>query len=409
MTALLTAGDSTYRPGGVSRDRSVLLLADQSWNAQGGGAVILRDLLGDALGNGVVWATPSQAESDSSRGQYGLAAGSAGRGRFSLAADMLWNAGRLAAEVRELAARVNASGIWIVLHGASVAIAAHLIRDSSLPIHATVHDDPLYATAIRSRRIALFVPLLAKQFARVMRAAKSVDVVCQKMADRYKRKYGVDCAILHRGLSAAVPPSPTYSLARDGLQVGVLGNTYSAKKQLLVLGQAVEKAAARLAVRPSLVVCGGGSTPAWLKQELAGRVEVEVLGHVSEEAGIERLRHCAALYINYPFGWINRVLRETSFPTKLSTYIYAARPILVHAPPGTSLSDISVGSQYLIDWPTMKPEDGAARLTEFFSNPRSAESYHIPAELVRHTYYDLSTHRATLDRLLRNLVASTSH
>jgi hypothetical protein len=405
MTASLPPlADRAYRPGAVNRERPVLLLADQSWNSQGGGAVILRDLLGDALGDGIVWVTPSQTESDSNRCHYGLSAGSAGRGDFSVVKDILWNARRLSVEVAEIAARVNAAGVWVVLHGASVAIAANLVRERNLPVHATVHDDPVYATALRSRRLALLLPIIAKQFKEVLLGAQSVDVICQRMADRYKRKYGVDCAVLHRGLRPGVAPAPKYSLIQEGLKVGILGNIYSASSQLVALTLAVERAAVRLSIQPRLLVCGGGSTATWLRQKFAGRVEIETPGHVSEAEGIEQLRGCGILYLNYPFGRLHRVFRESSFPTKLSTYVCAARPILIHAPPRSSLSDIPAGTNYALIWQTLNPADGATKLVEFFSEPSAAESRHLPAELVRRRYFDLATHRATLDRFLGGLI-----
>ncbi|MEI7683567.1 MAG: hypothetical protein WCL32_00960 [Planctomycetota bacterium] len=384
------------------RKRPILLIADQAWDAPGGGAVILRSLLGNRIGSDMVWVTPSRTGSDPVLGHYGLAAGSVGTGRYSVLRDSLLNAGRLAAEVQDLAQRINAVGLWAVLHGSTVAIASHLARKCDLPMHATVHDDPVYATAIRSRRLAIFAPLIARQFRIALQAARSVDVVCDSMADRYRRKYGVSSIVLHRGLSDPVSPSPTYDLAREGLTVGILGNTYSFR-QLPILGRMVELAAQRLNVRAKIVVCGE-SYGLRLKRLFEGRIEVEVTGHVEESKGIERLRRCAVLYLNYPFGWFSRVLRETSFPTKLSTYVYAARPLLIHAPPGTSLSGLSSAhSDYAIPWETMDPVDGASRLIAWLENSRFDDSRHIAADAMRLRYYNYDVHRATLDRFLDQL------
>jgi hypothetical protein len=360
-------------------------------------------LLGDAVGDGVVWATPSRVDRNLERGHYGLAAGSAGSGRFSVAADTLWHAGTLAAEVEALAADLGAVGVWAVLHGASVAIAARLARHGNLPMHVTVHDDPVYATALRSRRTALLVPLIARQFKRVLQVARSVDVVCEPMGDRYRRKYSVACTVLHRGLAEPVAPGPTHDLGRCGLQVGILGNTYSARQQLVVLARAVERAAAQLGTQPRFVVCGGGPTGAMLKHHCASRADVEIVGHVSEAEGIRRLQTCTVLYLNYPFTCLTRVLRETSFPTKLSTYVCAARPIFLHAPPRTSLTDLPAAGHYITRWHTLDDADGANKLVELCSDPQTAQSFHESAEMVRRRYYDLATHRATLDRLLGSL------
>lgn len=382
--------------GGLRRDRPVLLIADFGWDAQGGGAVILKSLIGDAIGNGLIWVTPGKREQDLERGHYGL--GTAEHAHFS----NIINAGRLAREIEALAKRVHASAYWTVMHGSTVAIAGHLAATSGLPIHVTVHDDPIHATALRSRRMFLLAPLLARHFRRAMRAAKSIDVVGHGMAARYTRKFGVQCDILHRALDVPVPPAVTFDLSRQGLCVGVLGNTYS-YRQLPILAAAVEQAAREIQAPPRIVVCGAGHGDR-LKKEFAGRVEVEVTQHLAEPQAIERLRTCLALYLNYPFGWQSRVLRETSFPTKLTTYIYTARPLLVHAPPGTSVSNITRERGYVTPWLSLDVNDGARLLVEMARNPASASGFPAEAEQVRRTYYDPDRHRATLDRILCNLV-----
>jgi hypothetical protein len=394
-----------YRPAGVTVSRPLILIADQAWDTAGGGAVILRSLLGNAVGDGVIWLTPARAERDLSRGHYGLRAGSLGRtGQFSMMADLLRHPTQLADEVTTLAEELNAAGIWAVLHGATLGIAAQLARSGRHPLHVSVHDDPVHATALRSRRLALFTPVVARDFGMAITGARSVDVVCQRMGERYRQKFGVQFAILHRGLSDAPNPSPPYDLKNAGLSVGILGNTYS-YRQLPLLGRAVELAAARLGTRGRIVVCGHGYGER-LRRDMQGIVDVEVAGHIPEPDGIERLRQCGVLYLNYPFGVMGKVLRETSFPTKLSTYIYAARPILLHAPGTTSVADLQTENGYITGWETLNPEDGATRLAAMFADPRFPNSHHLTAELVRSRYYDLTSHRATLDNILSQLLGT---
>lgn len=394
-----------YRPAGLSRSRPVILLADQTWDAAGGGAVILRSLIGDLVGDGIIWATPMRSDQDLPQGHFGLRSGSVGRtGQFSLLSDLLTNSKKLAEEVAALAERTNAAGIWAILHGATIAIAARLARMQGVPMHATVHDDPVYATALRSRRLAVFAPLIARDFAFVLRRARSVDVVCEPMGERYERKFGVKSSVLRRGLDIPPSPSPAYDLSQEGLTVGLLGNTYS-YQQLPLLANAIELAAARLGVRGRIIVCGAGFGSR-LKQDLKGKIEVEVTGHIPEPDCISKLQRCALLYLNYPFGRLHRVLGQTSFPTKLSTYIYASRPILLHTPEGTSLMDIPRGNGFTDVWTTLNPADGADKLSSIIQQDSFAQSYHAGAERLRERYYDLTTHRATLSAILTGLLAA---
>src|SRR5262249_42420720 len=153
-------------------------------------------------------------------------------------------------------------------------------------------------------------------FAYALRRATSVDVIGRGMAERYRRRYGVESTIVHRALEGPIAPSGDHDAARDGLRVGVLGSTYG-YGQLPLLARAVEVAAGRLGVAPRILIVGQGHGDQ-LRAEFAGRVEVESTGHISEADAIPLLRRCFALYLNYPFGRRDAVLRRTSFPTKLS-------------------------------------------------------------------------------------------
>jgi len=376
--------------GGLSRERPILLVADQPWDSTGGGAVILKSLLGNSIGNGIIWVSLHHSERDLEAGHYGL------KNSKDDPAD----------EILALAESTRAAAIWFVLHGRTTLVAPRVARRTSLPIHATVHDDPAFATAIRSRRQFLWTPCFAGALKSVLRAAKSVDVVCDAMAKRYAEKYGVKCEVLHRGLTEPVVPSLSYSVSVSGLTLGILGNVYS-YRQLPILAKALEASAGELGVRGRILICGQGFG-ARLERDFAGRIDVEAVGHLEEAEAIGRLRQCMALYLNYPFGRINKVLRETSFPTKLSTYIYAARPILIHAPPGTSVEHLPGGRHYATAWTTMDASDGAKHLAEIARRPETETSYHAEGEAVRHRYYDAREHRRTLERIIGNLLGQNS-
>ena len=375
---------------GYSADHPLVLVTDYPPDAPGGGAVILRSLLEPRDRERVVWLSPSPSNGAPAT----LQAGSSGRGGRSLGLDQTVYAKALADEVRTIALERGARGLWVVLHGSGVAIASRLVRDGSLPVHATVHDDPAYANALRSRRYLPLVPWIARDFARAIRGADSVDVIGPEMADHYRRKYGVEASVVHRGLPGPVEPASDYDKAGCGLTVGVLGSTY-AYKPLSILARAVERAARTLEV-PGRVVVVGRSHGDRLRSEMDGRVEVEVLGHVDEPEGVEALRRCFVLYLNYPFGPLDGALRRLSFPTKLSTYVQAARPILIHAPSDSSIAHLAGDDEFARYWGSMKFEEGAMTLEEMWADPSMCSSRHLEAELIRVRYYDPDRNRRAL-------------
>ncbi len=393
---------------GFTPDRPLVLVTDYPPDTAGGGAVILRSLLGPEDRARIVWVTLAAPADPASAGRDGpvvVRPGVPASPRRSQFLDCTRRAGPLAEGVLNVARRRGARALWVLMHGAGVALGARLTRAGALPTHLTVHDDPAFGVALRSRRYVALLPWIERDFAAAMRRATSVDVIGEGMADRYRRRYGVDPVIVHRGLREAVAASPPYDRAAGGLRVGVLGNTY-AYGQLVTLGHAIARAAGRLGVPGRLLVVGR-SFGERLRTDLAGRaeVEVEVTGHVDEAEGIARLRRCFLLYLNYPFSPLHRVLRRTSFPTKLSTYALAARPILVHAPGDSSVAGLDGSGGYVLPWRDDRVEAGAGLLSRAWADPAADRSFHAEAERLRGRYYDYPTNRRTLLAALNALAA----
>ena len=378
----------------------MILITDYPPDAPGGGGVILRSLLGPEERRAVLWLSPSPSNDAPAT----LQAGSSGRGRRSMGLDQTLHARALTHEVLSIARQRHARAFWVVLHGSGVAIASRLVKLGVLPLHATVHDDPAYANALRSRRYLALVPWIARDFARAIRGANSVDVVSSSMAEHYRRKFGIEPSIVHRALPGPVEPGPAYDKARHGLRVGVLGSTYS-YGQLPILARAVESAARALGVPGRLMVVGR-SHGERLRAEVGGRVEVEVLGHVEEPEAVVRLRDCFALYLNYPFGPLDSSLRRYSFPTKLGTYALAARPILLHAPDDCSVMSLTESAGYAGHWASRRETDGAAVLMAMWRDPRASGSRHPEAEAVRLRYFDPDRNRRALFEPLDALVGA---
>ena len=143
-----------------------------------------------------------------------------------MALDSTLKAGALTAEVEALARDRGARAAWVVMHGAGVHLAARLARRraaNGLPLHLTVHDDPAFGVALRSRRYLALLPWIERDFAAALRRAESVDVICAAMADRYRRRYGVESSVVHRALDAArrarpLRPRPRRAVGRHARQ-----------------------------------------------------------------------------------------------------------------------------------------------------------------------------------------------
>jgi glycosyltransferase involved in cell wall biosynthesis len=379
----------------------LILVTEFPPDAQGGGAVLLRSLIPESDRAKIVWVSLGKTNSPSANSLQ-LTATAAGHflTRRSSLAQARYE------ELLQIAKARGAKAIWFVAHGQVVPIAALAAAGKQFPLHITVHDDPPFATTLRSRRTFLNTFAVEREFKTALQGAQSIDVVCRQMGERYKSRYGVSSVITHRAMDpSAITPAPPYDFARHGLRIAILGNTYSFS-QLPSLANAMIRAAQKAAAQASIAVFGKS-----LADRLAtfdSRLRVELMGHLDEAAAVEQLKSCFLLYLNYPFSRITRVLRETSFPTKLSTYIMAARPILLHAPADSSTSELAGMSPYVLPWQDTKIQTGASLLISACQNPAMRESFHAQAEIVRATYYDAQSNRSALLTALSALPQSTS-
>ena len=292
------------------------------------------------------------------------------RTRRSIFRDTLFLSRRLAEEVRKIAQEHRARGIWIVMHGAAVPIASHLVKYRDLPVMATVHDDPAFGVALRSRRYFALVPLIERAFARALKGAAGIEVISRGMMERYKKRYGVSGTLGNRVVAPFVATPAPFSKEGKTLRIGVLGNTYS-YSPLPVLGCAVARAAEDLGLNGELVFVGQGQAER-LRAELGGLISIVSVGHVHEAEAAAVLRGTFLQYLNYPFGWRDRVLRQTSFPCKLATYIMAGRPLLIHASADSTTAELATIPGLSYHWDDLNVEHGANLLKRAWADPQSS-------------------------------------
>ena len=383
-----------------SPDRPLLLLSDFSPETAGGGAVIIKSLLTPEDRQRIVWLTLSSLKHQGDDKVVSLAPD----GARSLLQDGTIRTRALREAARGVMRNRNAAAAWFVAHGASLRMASGLI-DAGLPTHVTVHDDPAWGYALMTRRYLPLAPLLARDLSRTLRAAFSVDVVSGAMADTYRRRYGVTSTIIHRGLPGPVEPAPVYD-RRKGLSIAVLGSTYGFS-ELSVLAQALAIAQRRLGVAATLTVIGGVDETA-VRKLCPPNVELEITGHLDESAGISRLRESFMSYLSYPFRRRGKMLRTTSFPTKLSTYVLAARPLLLHMPSESSVAFLGASSPYATLWGSTDPRQGAEILEGLWRDDTTTESFDAAADEVREQHFDLARNQASLYAALNGLVSSGS-
>ena len=229
---------------------------------------------------------------------------------------------------------------WVNAMNEGILVGKKLL-DAGIPhLHVSVHDDPA-GLAAKSKRYRLLISLMDRRNTELLRRAHTIDVVCDSMRDYYSRRIGVSSEAVYRYIHNLHLPSlaATQDRAADDatIHIGHVGSAYSAPEVFAFL-TALRSIAASDGIKFRLTNYGVSPTMTVAEKEFPDIVKNA--GNVPEDEVVRRLQRCAFVYSMYSFNPRHRIFRETSQPTKMSTYLMAAKPILSHCPDGSSMIDM---------------------------------------------------------------------
>ncbi|MFC5865308.1 hypothetical protein ACFPT7_23585 [Acidicapsa dinghuensis] len=226
--------------------------------------------------------------------------------------------------------------VWVNAMNEGILVGKKLL-DSGIPhLHVSVHDDPA-GLAIKSARYRAFASLMDRRNTELLRRAHTVDTVCDSMSDYYKRRIGVDSGVVYRYIHNLQLPAPQAAKADTGdgrtIHIGHVGSAYSSEEVFAFL-RALQAISASDGIQFRLTNYGVSPAMAAAQQQFPDIVENA--GNTPEDEVIRRLQRTAFVYSMYSFNPRHRIFRQTSQPTKMSTYLMAVKPILAHCPSGSS-------------------------------------------------------------------------
>jgi glycosyltransferase involved in cell wall biosynthesis len=225
--------------------------------------------------------------------------------------------------------------VWAEFQEETLLVAARVAAGLKVPLVGTIWDDPEGWLADGGYD-PLYRRLLLARFREALRGARRVSVVSSAMQEAYRREYGLDSLILRYGHDLEDASAlPQKQPQQQGIVVGFAGNVYGEDAWRSFL-----KAVARLNA--------GGSLPP-IKIQAFGRddfpyshdgVEVACQGWLPRGELLRRLAGVDFCYLPYWFMPNRRRHAGLSFPTKLTTYLAAGRPVLYHGPEYADVSRI---------------------------------------------------------------------
>ena len=218
--------------------------------------------------------------------------------------------------------------VWAILDCPTTIFAAVSIASQlNVPLRVLVWDAPeLLAQQLNYDRFS--TNALLRQFATVLRSAERIAVVGETMQQAYRDRYGAKSLIVRHGLAAEEwrTPSAEFQNPTD-LVIGYAGSN-TAPDAFDTLVQCLDSHGWRIAGRNVVLRLVGVR----YLLNARGPQQVEYFGWRRVSETVNLMAATDVLYLPQPFSERLRPLAELSFPTKLSTYLAAGRPILLHAP-----------------------------------------------------------------------------
>lgn len=233
---------------------------------------------------------------------------------------------RLVRRMVRFAKRHQVELLWAVLNRPPIYhIATETARQLGVPMVCTVWDPPDsvchgHHLDRLSRNVA------QRDFRRALKTAKRCAVMSEAMRDEYAARHGVETVIMRQGVrpedSLPVATSPN----DDGrFVIGFSGTMYAVREWralLAALARVDWQIAGREVVVRALTTSMDGT--------VQGRANIEWLGWRPMAETIRLLAESDVNYLPYWFDDAHRTAVRLCFPSKLSPYLAAGRPVLFH-------------------------------------------------------------------------------
>ena len=255
--------------------------------------------------------------------------------------------------------------VWGVLDApVSIALARPVAEALGVPLVTTVWDDIDHNT-----RYFQLDPLAAKQmrreFALALRSSRCCAVIGESMQSAYQRDYGVRGIVVRHGLPAELryPAKPVIG-GSDVIRIGFAGSV-TARTAFETLLQALDGINWRLGDKPIELRLMG------LRFDLWSRVSrrIECLGWRSVPETVRLLSECQINYLPQPFEADWAPFTRLSFPSKLTTYLGAGAPLLLHTPPEGSLHRFFSEYPFGVRCDTLEPDKLVEALHSLVDDP----------------------------------------
>lgn len=236
---------------------------------------------------------------------------------------------KLTDDLLRFAESTGAETIWCTLEGQTlIRLALELRRRLQLPMVAQVWDPPGWWLTDNNVDRFSRKKILA-DFAEILSHPKTTTAAASwAMAEQYSKEYSCNAIAVMPGIPTSWARTPAKRLNDNStLTIGFAGQLYS-KNEWNCLMKALESVEWIIEGRQVEVRVLGRI----FRIDARGERNIRFFGWRSQQETIEILSDCDVLYCPYWFSPQFETESRLSFPSKLTSYLAAGRPVLFHGP-----------------------------------------------------------------------------
>jgi glycosyltransferase involved in cell wall biosynthesis len=237
-------------------------------------------------------------------------------------------ASRITKDVVAFGRKNGVDALWCVLQGKTmIRLARPVAKGLGVPLYTQVWDPPFWWLR-DTRTDNVTKRLVLQEFDRVLRDSSGCAAASWAMAEQYHADYGTRAVPVIPSLDASMAMPPATRLHdNDELVIGLAGQIYSVDEWEALIA-ALDSVSWTICDRKVRIRLMGRE--AHLHADCSMRVEF--LGWGSQAETIRLLSEADILYCPYWFDPDFENEARLSFPSKLTTYLAAGRPVLFHGP-----------------------------------------------------------------------------
>lgn len=221
--------------------------------------------------------------------------------------------------------------IWAVLNNpAVIQVAKRLLSSTNIPLVTTVWDPPEYLSKARNLDRST-QRIVQSNFGFLLKKSLRCSVMSENMLETYTKKYGIIPVILRHGLFRNGFQDTDVRRNSNQIVIGFAGNFY-AQETWKALLRALSEVKWMIAGRRVIIRILNRNAPQFTK----GIENIEYLGWKSIKESISIISKTDITYLPYWFNKKHSLSVQLCFPSKLSLYVAAGRPVLYHGPYNSS-------------------------------------------------------------------------